>query len=211
MPPKPSVTFYPFTIVADNNEGYPYTFASLPTRAADGNKRMAVKVVSRSLETGDYSIEGMESRVTVERKSLTDLYGTLGGGRERFEREFERMQAMEFAAVVVEAGLPEICRPDHPRDNEQRALEVLRTVAAETGSLEAQRAVADLDAIMERRWAGVFLGVEWMSQLNPKSVWGTIFSWQQRYRVHWCFAGSRRLGELATFEMLERFWRESNG
>ncbi|MCP4540428.1 MAG: hypothetical protein GY832_25090 [Chloroflexi bacterium] len=47
----------------------------------------------------------------------------------------------------------------------------------------------------------------WQSRLNPRSVYGTILSWQRKYeRVNWVLAGSRRMGETLTFHMLERFW-----
>jgi hypothetical protein len=41
--------------------------------------------------------------VAIERKSLADLYSTLGQGRQRFARELERLNGYEFTAVVVEA------------------------------------------------------------------------------------------------------------
>ena len=47
----------------------------------------------------------------------------------------------------------------------------------------------------------------WQSRLNPRSVYGTILEWQQKYeRVNWVLAGNRRMGEILTFHMLERFW-----
>jgi hypothetical protein len=49
--------------------------------------------------TGDYTISGLEDLVSIERKSLPDLYCTLGQHRDRFEREHERM-----AAIVGRGG-----------------------------------------------------------------------------------------------------------
>ena len=61
-------------------------------------------VTPGTLATGDYSLAGFEAAgITVERKSLQDLVGVLGHGRERFERELARMRAYAVAAVVVEA------------------------------------------------------------------------------------------------------------
>jgi ERCC4-type nuclease len=62
-------------------------------------------MVRKALPAGDYSVLGLETRVSVERKSLIDAYGTFGGGRDRFERELEKLSKMEFAAVVIEAGM----------------------------------------------------------------------------------------------------------
>ena len=66
-----------------------------------------------TLKTGDYSIKGhSESGCCVERKSLSDLFGSVGKGRERLEAEFERMQAFEYAAIIIERSLGEIIK--HP-------------------------------------------------------------------------------------------------
>jgi len=61
-----------------------------------------------TLKTGDYSLRGFEDEIATERKSLQDLYNTLGSGRDRFEREMMRFAAMRFGAIVVEAEWSEI-------------------------------------------------------------------------------------------------------
>jgi ERCC4-type nuclease len=63
-----------------------------------------------TLPTGDYSLEGYADRVAVERKTLADLYTTLGQGRERFECELQRLAAMQLGFVVVEADWRTIVR-----------------------------------------------------------------------------------------------------
>jgi len=64
-----------------------------------------------SLTTGDYSLEGHEDHgIAVERKSLADLFGSCGGGRDRFEAEWERMSHFDYAAIVVEATLSDVLR-----------------------------------------------------------------------------------------------------
>ena len=98
----------PFTVVVDTREQARYDFDAIPTR---GGGVTVVKTVRRTLKTGDYSIEGWEDCVAVERKSLTDLYGTLGRGRSRFEREAARMAEMEYVAIVIEAGWRDILQP----------------------------------------------------------------------------------------------------
>ena len=84
-------------IVIDTREQEPYAFH--PERAA---------VVRRALPAGDYSVEGMEQRVAVERKTLPDLVQTVIRERERFRRELQLLSGYEAACVVVEAGLPDI-------------------------------------------------------------------------------------------------------
>lgn len=86
-------------IIRDTREQNGYDFSCL-------SPRPEVKVAT--LTTGDYSLEGLEAQVTVERKSLTDAFGTFGGQRERFIRELERMATYKYAAVVIEADWPTI-------------------------------------------------------------------------------------------------------
>ena len=106
----------PFTIIYDQQEGAPYRFSGIRADADKNYRPLVIRTVKRHLATGDYTIEGMEDRLTVERKSLSDLYNTLGQGRERFEREHQRMAAMVqaggFACVLVESSLEEaLLRP----------------------------------------------------------------------------------------------------
>lgn len=69
-----------------------------------------VATVRACLQAGDYSVEGFEDRIAVERKSLGDLVGSLTRGRRRFMRAAARLAALEFRAVVVESDLPSILR-----------------------------------------------------------------------------------------------------
>lgn len=57
-----------------------------------------------TLPTGDYSVRGLEDLVCVERKELGDLISCIGPGRERFERELQRMRGYPHRAVLVEAS-----------------------------------------------------------------------------------------------------------
>ena len=81
----------PLRIVCDSREQAPFTFSGFPA---------VVEVAG--LEAGDYSLAGFERRVAIERKSIQDLVGCLTGERPRFERELQRLKAMDAAAVVVE-------------------------------------------------------------------------------------------------------------
>lgn len=98
-----SKSICPFRVVVDTREQAPFHFLGI-------DPWLIVPLHHCALTTGDYSIAGLEDRVTIERKSISDLLGSITAGRDRFEREFERMAEMEFAAVVVEGELSEICR-----------------------------------------------------------------------------------------------------
>ncbi len=78
-------------IVIDTREQLPYEFNYL--------------TVVKTLKVGDYSVEGMEMDVVVERKTKADIYGSVTSGRERFEREMVRLQQIKYAALVIESDL----------------------------------------------------------------------------------------------------------
>ncbi len=87
----------PVTIVIDSREQEPYSFHS-PLVAA----------VRRALPAGDYSLEGFENEVAVERKSLDDFVGTVVHARSRFQRELQKMASYRAACVVVEGGVTDV-------------------------------------------------------------------------------------------------------
>ena len=64
-----------------------------------------------TLKTGDYSVEGMEDMLTLERKSLSDLIGSLIHGRRRFLDECERMTQFRWRAILVEASYEDVKSP----------------------------------------------------------------------------------------------------
>ena len=78
------------TAVIDTREQLPLDLSPLQT-------------VAGTLATGDYSVQGLEHVVAIERKSLPDLLGCIGQHRERFDREVQRLLAYPVRAIVVEA------------------------------------------------------------------------------------------------------------
>ena len=96
-----------FAIAIDTREQLPFHFRDVRM----DRRRAFVLTQKVTLSTGDYSIIGFENKVCVERKSLEDLYNTLGNGRERFVRELERMQSFETSMVVIEASWAQIMKP----------------------------------------------------------------------------------------------------
>ena len=62
-----------------------------------------------TLKTGDYTIEGYEDVLSVERKkSPSELATNLGKYRERFENELERMRDFEYKYIVCEFSEEEL-------------------------------------------------------------------------------------------------------
>jgi hypothetical protein len=93
----------PFKIIIDSRENTPWSFEDIRNSKSRGRRKIVVPVETNHLKSGDYSIGGLEDQVAIERKSKADLFGTLGGGRERFVRELERLNAMKWACVIVES------------------------------------------------------------------------------------------------------------
>lgn len=91
------------TILIDTREQRPFNFSRFDNWCA-GEQRVA-------LETGDYSVAGMESVIALERKSLPDLLMTLSHNRSRFIRECERMMDYPHRAILIEASYEEVKSP----------------------------------------------------------------------------------------------------
>lgn len=120
---------FPCAIVIDKQEQLPYAFARIPADAHQGQGLVAIRTEVRKIRTGDYTLAGYESRVSVERKSKEDLFRTIGQERERFERELVRLHGMQFGAVVVEAEWSEIFN-DPPGYSQLQPKTIYRSVLA---------------------------------------------------------------------------------
>lgn len=131
----------PFNVVVDTREQHPYHFQGIFGDSKDAQtingvrhpRPLIVRTVSAALKTGDYSIEGFEDKVAIERKSLGDAFSSFGADRERFERELQRMAEMEFSVVVVEASLGSVLYKPKPEGSGNRWFSgkaLIRTVTA---------------------------------------------------------------------------------
>lgn len=87
----------PVRIIVDSREQEPYSFDS-----------RLVAAVRRALPAGDYSVDGLEARVAVERKTLDDFVSTVIHSRPRFREELRQLGGYRAACVVVEAGLADV-------------------------------------------------------------------------------------------------------
>ena len=114
-----------FTVVVDTREQAPWKFKNIKGDKSDSVRvktplgpkpsrlvvpTLIVSTTRKAMKTGDYSIEGLEDRVAIERKSLEDLFGCVGGDRNRFEKQLSRLNEMEFGAMVIEADWQRVLR-----------------------------------------------------------------------------------------------------
>ena len=97
MASRPSELVLP-RIVVDTREQTPFPLVDYET-------------VVKGLKSGDYSLEGYEDYVAVERKSHSDAYGCVGASRTRFEVCLERLSALDRACIVIECGLSDFAVP----------------------------------------------------------------------------------------------------
>ena len=83
---------YP-TVLVDNREQCPWTFPRCPSRNA-------------TLKEGDYTLEGLEDKIVIERKSLSDFTSSIT--EERFEREMECLRPYRWKFIVIEANFEDV-------------------------------------------------------------------------------------------------------
>lgn len=83
-------------IIQDTREQRPYRFENSTEDA---------------LQTGDYSVEGLEDKVVIERKELSDFFNCIGNDRDRFTRELERLAEFDLPIVLIEAEFAEVLKP----------------------------------------------------------------------------------------------------
>jgi hypothetical protein len=179
----PGLVRCPFTILIDKAEKAPFSFDGLRARSfIDKEMREYQPRTERrylGIGMGDYTIEGYEGRISIERKSMTDWQGTLLGWRHeesagdwtididrraRFKRELGILSAMDCKAVVIEASFGE-CLTEAPAWGKRTSLE------------------------------------------NAKYLHSTYISWQQEFPgVPWIFCDDRRMAEITTFRIIEQFW-----
>ena len=82
---------------------------------------------------------------------------------------------------------------------------------------ERDRFERELARLAELRFAAVVIEATWhelvaepppRTELPPKAVFRSVIAWQVRYGVHFVPAGPRRLAEVTTFRILERFLKD---
>ena len=93
------------TILIDTREQAPFAFR--------GERYKDVSTEVAGLTVGDYSLKGLEDKVSVERKSLPDLVSCLGRERDRFMRELQRAAALSAFCVVVEGSFEQLAKGEY--------------------------------------------------------------------------------------------------
>lgn len=100
----------PFTILIDTRESRPWTFTNIPGDSGEGTLIIPWEWQCLGTGWGDYTIKEAVNqegkwRLSIERKSIDDLYSTILSRRDLFIKELENLNTLEYAAVVVEASI----------------------------------------------------------------------------------------------------------
>ena len=95
-----------YTVIKDTREQEGYTFESFEGRYTSCNG-----MVVQKLDTGDYSLVGLEDKLCIERKArVSELAGNLGKDKHRFLREIERMKDFPFKFLILEFSLEDLVK-----------------------------------------------------------------------------------------------------
>jgi DNA excision repair protein ERCC-4 len=137
------------SIVIDTREQTPLVFSHLPSTRG-------------TLQSGDYSIAGLEHDFAIERKSVPDLLGSVTRERDRFERELHRLRGFSFARVLIVGEPYEV----------QRAAKNPKAVFSSLSAFEARYRVPVIwepspaaAALLVERWSFFF----WRERVALKS------------------------------------------
>ena len=86
-----------YTLIIDTREKNPWNLES----------RAIQSVIAKKLNSGDYSIEGLENKICIERKqNVAELAGNVT--QQRFMDELERMSKIERSYLLLEFSIDDI-------------------------------------------------------------------------------------------------------
>ncbi len=84
-------------------------------------KPLFKKTIFRKLEVGDYTTTKLENKFHIERKSLSDLYGTLTVGNTRFKYELFRAEHFRIKMeVFIEGSFDDFINKRFPKGEERK-------------------------------------------------------------------------------------------
>ena len=92
-------------VIIDSREQQPFEFTSSKID----------ETICTKLDTGDYSVEGFEDKLAIERKaSVSEFYQNVT--QDRFWREMERLQKYKYKFIIFEFSVSEVEMFPHGSD-----------------------------------------------------------------------------------------------
>jgi DNA excision repair protein ERCC-4 len=144
-----------FIVVCDTREQHEWTFSP------------DIQVVSKALPAGDYSIQGHEKSISLERKTLSDLVNCLIHDRDRFFRELVKLKSYRRKAVVIEASVADVFEMRYK--SEAHPYSIL-------GAVQSFHMTFDIPFLWwHSREYAQWMGAKWLEQAAKRAV-----KWQER-------------------------------
>jgi len=110
-------------VLVDSREQMPFLLMDNHPNWIGGVRRVA-------LDAGDYSVEGMEEILALERKSMTDVISSTMTGRARFIRSCSRLAKYRWKAILIEATYEDMKTAYHDMNTEAHPNAVCGTLDA---------------------------------------------------------------------------------
>ena len=126
-------------VLVDTREQHPFPLLANHPNWISGEKHVALK-------TGDYSIEGMEQLLALERKNLADIVACTVTDRQRFLRCCQRLAKFRWKAILIEASYEDL-----KRDRQEYGVESEVHPNAVVGTLDAIEAKVGIPIIYTSR------------------------------------------------------------
>ncbi len=155
----------------DNNEQLP--LSPFVWRVEHGvASKVLLPTCEVSIDTGDYTLRGLEKMVAVERKSLADLWSTCFGraannsvgeaqrSLDRFRREMSRMQWLARKAILVEGTRASLMAYAHERYEKREAR-----------GKTPEECVHAILGMLAGIWVDYGVGVEWAGGRDGAEAW----------------------------------------
>ncbi len=104
-----------------------------------------------TLKTGDYSVEGMQDLLALERKSLVDAVQSVMARRVAFIRSCKRLAAFRWKAILIEATLEDMKRFYRDQDDDVVSLAHPNAVCGTYDAIEAKFGIPVIYTSRDRR------------------------------------------------------------
>jgi len=108
QPRQQAATTCPFTVIIDTREQTPWLFQNHKASKTDGGGLVQVNTKLKALNPGDYSIQGFETVIAVERKNIDDFISCCTHDRRRFLSQIARLSQLRHSMVIVESSIAAI-------------------------------------------------------------------------------------------------------
>lgn len=177
----------PFTIIVDTMEQLPFTFQGIASDHSKYTADIKWRISQGLAEPADITLT-----VPIEWRALGESRGDYSILDHQGRCHIERKSVDDAHGTILGWG--------ERRERFERELEFLGSI--ECAAVVVEGSFGQVLAEVKAR------GKKSIDE-NRKTLHRQVLAWQQDYRVPWVFCDNRRLAEITTFRMLDRYWRKS--